>query len=110
MEYTQRIQTVIRQVVDRLKADYRPERIILFGSWAYGEPSEESDLDLLIIKKTDYPFHRRWAEVYQLVNTLVKGIDFSPFVMTPEEIADRQRAHDPFVEEVLTRGKTLYAA
>ena len=110
MEYAQRIQGVIRQVVDRLKSDYQPDRIVLFGSWAYGEPSPESDVDLLIIKKTDQPFHRRWAEVYQLVSPLVKGLDFSPFVMTPKEILARQRARDPFLEEVLTRGKTLYAA
>lgn len=110
MEQTQHIQAVMKQLVDRLKSSYQPERIILFGSWAYGKPSEESDIDLLIIKKTDQPFHRRWADVYQLVYPIVKGIDLSPFVMTPEEISQRQEARDPFIEEILARGKVLYAA
>lgn len=110
MDQPRRVPAVIAQVVERLKARYRPERIVLFGSWAYGEPSAESDIDLLIIKQTDQPFHRRWAEVYRLVDPLVKRIDFSPFVMTPEELTQRQRARDPFVEEILTRGETLYAA
>ena len=104
------IRTRIEQAVDLLKAHYQPERIVLFGSWAYGEPSSESDVDVLIVKQTDQPFHRRWAEVYQLVQPVVTGIDFSPFVMTPEEVAERQRTHDPFLEEILIRGETLYAA
>lgn len=110
MERAEQIRRVVEQIVDRLRATYGPERIVLFGSWAYGTPSEESDVDLLIVKETDQPFHRRWAQVYRLVSPLVKGIDFSPFVMTPQEILRRQRARDPFLEEVLTRGKTLYAA
>lgn len=56
------------------------------------------------------PFHRRWAEVYQLVQPFVRGIDFSPVVMTPQELAQRQQARDPFLEDILGRGKTLYAA
>ena len=106
----QHIRATIAQVVDLLKACYQPERIVLFGSWAYGEPTADSDVDLLIVKQTEQPFHRRWAEVYQLVQPLVKGIDFSPFVMTPEEVAQQQRARDPFLEDILTRGETLYAA
>ena len=42
------IETIVRQVVDA----YRPEKIILFGSYAYGQPNADSDLDLLIIKET----------------------------------------------------------
>lgn len=110
MEPSPSIREVIAQVVERLKARYQPERIVLFGSWAYGDPTAESDVDLLIIKRTPQPFHKRWAEVYQLVQPLVRGVDFSPFVFTPEEVARRTRAHDPFLEEVLSRGQTLYAA
>ncbi len=110
MEHTQRVRETINQVVALLKDRYQPEKLILFGSWAYGEPTEESDVDLLIIKNTNQPFHRRWAEVYQLVQPLVKGLDFSPFVMTPEEMIRKERMGDPFLEEILTRGQVLYAA
>lgn len=110
MDYTHRVNAAIEHLIEVLRTCYQPERIVLFGSWAYGEPSEESDVDLLIIKETPQPFHRRWAEVYQLVQPFVKGIDFSPFVITPQEVAQRQRARDPFLEDILARGTTLYAA
>lgn len=110
MNASHQVRATIEQIVELLKGRYQPERIVLFGSWAYGDPSEDSDVDLLIIKSASQPFHRRWAEVYQLVQPLVRGIDFSPFVMTPEEVTQRQRARDPFLEEILTRGETLYAA
>ncbi len=110
MSASQPIRIMLEQVVELLKARYQPERIVLFGSWAYGTPTMDSDVDLLIVKRTGQPFHKRWAEVYQLVHPLVRGVDFSPFVLTPDEVAQRQRAHDPFLEEVLARGQTLYAA
>ena len=110
MDDIRRIPLVITQVVERLKARYQPERIVLFGSWAAGTPSAESDVDLLIVKRTDQPFHRRWTEVYQLIQPLVRGVDISPIVMTPDEVTQRQRARDPFLEDIFTRGETLYAA
>ena len=105
-----RVDSVLAQVVTVLKSRYQPERIVLFGSWAYGEPSDESDVDVLIVKQTNQPFHRRWAEVSQLLQPVIRGVDFSPFVMTPQEVAQRQRARDPFIEDILSRGETLYAA
>ena len=54
---------LINKLVEAIKINYKPQRIILFGSHAWGNPTEESDIDLLIIKDTDKPFHKRWAEV-----------------------------------------------
>lgn len=110
MERSKQVLATLEQIVELLKARYQPEKVILFGSWAYGTPSQESDVDVLIIKRTEQPFHKRWAEVYRIVSPLVKGVDFSPFVMTPEEVLSRQRARDPFIEEILAQGRTLYAA
>jgi predicted nucleotidyltransferase len=47
-----RTQKVITDIVERLVADYQPQKIILFGSYAYGQPDADSDIDLLIIKDT----------------------------------------------------------
>ena len=73
MQRPYRLQTAIDQVVALLKKNYHSERIILFGSLAYGEPTKENDVDLLIVKDTDQPFHRRWAEVSQLVQPCCEG-------------------------------------
>lgn len=104
------IRKVVEQVVEQLKVVYHPERIVLFGSRAYGTFTPQSDVDLLIVKETNQPFHKRWAEVYRLVQPLVRGIDFSPIVLTPREVAARQHARDPFIEEIFAHGVTLYAA
>ncbi len=61
------MQSVLERVVDALVANYQPERIVLFGSYAYGEPKATSDIDLLILKETDKSFSKRWAEVSELV-------------------------------------------
>jgi predicted nucleotidyltransferase len=46
---------IIKDIVQKLITGYKPEKIILFGSPAYGAPREDSDIDLLIIKETDTP-------------------------------------------------------
>lgn len=97
---------IVRRVVDA----YRPEKIILFGSYAYGKPHADSDLDLLIIKKTSERFIDRWVHVRRLVSDPQRAIPFEPLVLTPEEIAERLAIGDQFVEEILTKGEVLYAA
>jgi len=101
--------STIEQIVQVLIRRYQPERIILFGSYAYGEPDQASDIDLLIVKQTDLPFHKRWAEVCRLVSHLRRGIPFSPFVITPDELDERLALGDPFFREILEKGETLYA-
>ena len=48
-----KMRKLIQEVVERIKTEYQPEKIILFGSYAYGTPNEDSDIDLLIVKDTD---------------------------------------------------------
>lgn len=99
----------IERIVEVLVREYKPEKIILFGYWAYGKPDEESDIDLLIVKKTRKPFHKRWSEVCALVGDVVRKIPFSPFVVTPEELEKRLAIGDQFFEEILEKGRILYA-
>ena len=100
---------VINDIVDRLSVSYRPERIVLFGSFAYGQPTKDSDIDLLIIKETgERPIDRRVA-VRRLAHDPRRRIPFSPLVLTPQEVRQRLDAGDPFIRDILTRGETLYA-
>lgn len=109
MNSTEHIQNVIPFLVDRIKEKYQPEKIILFGSFAYGTPDMSSDIDLLIVKETDMPFHKRWAEVCRIVSDLRHRIPFSPFVLTPNEWQVRCKMNDPFIQEIAEKGKILYA-
>jgi predicted nucleotidyltransferase len=89
-----------------LAAEYRPEKVILFGSMARAAVGEWSDLDLVIIKDTPKPFLQRLKEVALLCRAPV-GVDF--FVYTPHEFDQMIANRNPFIlEEVLRKGKVLY--
>jgi predicted nucleotidyltransferase len=103
------IQPLLRKIVQVLVAKYKPERIILFGSYAYGEPDAASDIDLLILKETDKSFPKRWAEVCELTAEIVGTTPFSPLVLTPTELEGRCAKGDHFFEEILTKGEVIYA-
>ena len=101
MKRDARIEQTLNEIVRRLVADYKPEKIILFGSYAYGEPNEDSDLDMLIVKETPDRLIDRVFTVHRLVTDAYRNIGFEPLVLTPEEIAatvaDRRsvRRRDP---------------
>jgi len=95
---------VVRWIVE----GYQPEKIILFGSYAYGQPHPDSDFDLLIVKQTaDRPIDRRVA-VRMLLRGLTPRVAVSPIVATQGEIENRLAMGDPFANEIITRGRVLY--
>ncbi len=100
---------VIQRIREVLKTRYQPERIVLFGSFATGRQKAESDIDLLIVKRTPQTFHQRLATVRQLVSPLRRGIPFDPIVLTPQELSRRLALGDQFLMDILQSGKVLYA-
>ena len=99
-----------QQIVDKIAKGYAPQKIYLFGSYAWGEPNEDSDLDLLVIKETHARRIDREVEVVQLFDGPSRRLPVDVFVLTPEELERRRRRGDPFVEMILTEGRLLYAA
>lgn len=110
MKRDARIEQALNEIVRRLVADYQPEKIILFGSYAYGEPDEDSDLDMLIVKDTPDCLIDRIFIVHRLVTNAYRNIGFEPLVLTPGEIERRVQIGDQFVAEILEKGEILYAA
>jgi uncharacterized protein len=104
-----KVRRIITEVVDKLKTEYQPERIILFGSYAYGKPNEDSDIDLFIVKNTDKRRVDRFVEVKRLIFDPERHISVSPLVYTPGEIEQRLSLGDGFIEEILSKGEVLYA-
>jgi len=84
---------------------YEPEKIILFGSAARGDTDEYSDLDLIVIKKTDKRFVERLVEAGSFI-PLELSVDI--LVYTPEEFQAMIEEGNPFIEEALKDGKVLY--
>ncbi|MCX5991580.1 MAG: nucleotidyltransferase domain-containing protein [Chloroflexi bacterium] len=69
---------LILDIVDQIKERYEPEKIILYGSYAYGKPTEDSDIDLLIVKETDSRRVDRFVEVKRLIYDPKRRIPISP--------------------------------
>ena|ERR1041384_3154581 len=96
------LRPAIQRIVDALK----PEKIILFGSYAYGKPNQHSDVDLLVVLKTKEPLKERSWMVSRLL--LPRPFPVDILVKTPKEIEKALKTGDFFLEEILTRGKVLY--
>lgn len=94
--------TILKRLVDNLDV----VKIILFGSYASGKPTKDSDLDLLIILNTKEKGLKRYAMVSELLEP--RKIPMDIIVKTPEEMKSRARMFDPFLRTVQRTGKVLY--
>lgn len=96
----------IQNLIEKIKP-LTPERIILFGSYAKGNPKPESDIDLLIIQKTSLKPAQRIGQVLRLVWGHKPHIE--PQVMTPEEFQTAAKNNRFFItQEILPHGKIIY--
>jgi predicted nucleotidyltransferase len=97
----------IRAVAQRIGREFRPRRVILFGSHAYGKPTADSDVDLLVIMPL------RTDPVYKSVEIALKvrpGFPMDMLVRTPAAVRRRVAMGDYFMREILQKGKVLYAS
>jgi predicted nucleotidyltransferase len=103
------IRLLLKDIVERLNKSYGPEKIILYGSYAYGNPTTDSDIDLLIIKDTAERHVDRFVEVKKIIYQPGRNIPVSLLIYTPKKIEERLKMGDYFVAEILAKGKVLYA-
>jgi len=95
----------VSRIVEVLKRDYEPERVILFGSLVEGDMHEWSDIDLLIVKKTTERPIDRILEVSRLIKPRI-GIDL--FVYTPDEFEALVQEKFSFLIGIVGKGNVLY--
>lgn len=96
---------LIQEITEKLIAEYQPEKIILFGSAARGDTDEHSDLDLIIVKKTDKRFVERMVDPILLK---ILPIKTDAFIYTPEEFERMKENENPFIMSALESAKILY--
>lgn len=97
----------IQQLVDRIAREFRPEQIILFGSYAYGTPREDSDVDLLVV----VPFEgNSLHKAVEIVRRVQPPFALDLIARTPEQLRQRLAWNDFLLREVMEKGKVLYAA
>jgi uncharacterized protein len=95
----------ILELSQQIAEAFEPERIILFGSYAYGTPTEDSDVDLLVVLPFEGKAFRKAAEILNSVNPKF-SVDL--LVRTADEIQQRVEWGDFFLREIMEKGKVLY--
>jgi uncharacterized protein len=99
--------TKIRDLTSQIAREFKPDKIILFGSYAYGKPSNNSDVDILVVLRFNGKAVRKAIEIRNKVNA---GMPLDLIVRTPEQLAERLALDDWFMREIVERGRTLYEA
>ena len=97
----------LKEITEKIVKEFQPEKIIFFGSWVWGNPGPDSDVDLLIIKDSQKPRLERKRELYSLL--FPPGVAMDILVYTPEELEESINVNrNLFIEDVVRNGKILY--
>ena len=97
----------IRRVCAQIARLFKPERIVLFGSYAYGRPTADSDVDLLVVMPFDGKGFRKASEIRSRIDA---DFPLDLLVRTPREVNRRLTGGDFFLREITEKGELLYAA
>src|SRR5437764_7893812 len=95
---------VIRKFARRVAECFQPDKIILFGSYAYGTPHEDSDVDILVVM----PARSQLRQAVRISLTCEPCFPLDIIVCTPENMRWRLEEGDSFLREITSRGKVLY--
>jgi uncharacterized protein len=97
----------IRRVTQQVIEQFHPQKVILFGSYAYGEPTMDSDVDLLVVMETEEPLLQTAAKIAASID---HPFPIDILVRTPRELEAAILRHGIFATEIATKGIVLYEA
>src|SRR5580658_94551 len=95
---------VIRRYARAIAAEFHPDKIILFGSYAYGTPHEDSDVDLLVVM----PAYNQHNQAVRILWRLAAPFPLDLIVRTPKEMKWRLEEGESFLTTIVSKGKILY--
>jgi len=96
----------LKESLPNLLRPFHPHKVILFGSYAYGTPHKDSDVDLFVIMDSDESTHARIVKVTKVAKVPFLSMDI--IVRTSKEVQERLAIGDFFVIEILEKGRVLY--
>ncbi len=96
----------IRQAAQKIVDAVHPEKIILFGSHAYGNPTDDSDVDFFVVMESDLRVHKRMILLSEILRPRPFPVDI--ITRTSAELKERLEIGDCFFKEIVTKGKVLY--
>ena len=88
-----------------IAGEFRPELVLLFGSYAYGTPTEDSDVDILVVLPHE---GKGWRIATEIRTRLRPAFPVDFVVRTPKEVRRRLALGDCFMKEIIGKGKVLY--
>lgn len=95
----------VQQIINELAANYHPEKIILFGSYVTGLAHKDSDVDIVVVKKTNKNFYERINDASSSVKHI---LPLDILVYTPEEFKQMSVNNFFVINEILKNGKIVY--
>ena len=95
---------VIRDFARRVAKRFQPDKIILFGSDAYGTPHQDSDVDILVVM----PANNKHSQAVRIRRAVPRPFPMDLLVRTPQEMKWRLAEGDTFHTEIVSKGKVLY--
>jgi predicted nucleotidyltransferase len=97
----------IQELSEKIQREFKPDKIILFGSYAWGTPGENSDVDLLVI----LPYQgKAWRTAASIRERIQPGFPLDILVRNAEQVQARLAMHDTFLTDITQRGKIVYEA
>lgn len=97
----------IKRLVAAIGREFQPQQIVLFGSYVYGQPQNDSDVDLLVVMPFEGPAAYKALETLERVDPPF-AVDL--IVRTPQEVQERLAWNDYFLREITEHGMVLYEA
>ena len=95
----------IRELCERIVQEFQPDKIILFGSYAFGTPTPDSDVDMLVV----LPFTgKNFRKSLEILNRTNPNFPIDLLARNPEDTERRYQEGDPLIREALDHGKVLY--
>ena len=93
---------IVSEIVSKIKKQFKPQKVILFGSYAWGNPTEDSDIDLFIIMESSLRRDKRALQVQKMFSQRTFPLDI--IVYTPEEVKQSLERGNPFIREIMSQG------
>lgn len=100
-------EAAIRDFAGAIARQFKPEKIILFGSYANGHPTPDSDVDLMVIMKHD---RSNVLMANEIRKSIRRQFPLDLFVRRPQDIISRLEMDDWFIRDIVERGEVLYEA
>jgi predicted nucleotidyltransferase len=95
------VDPLIKKISEEIKKKFNPQKIVLFGSYAYGIPKRSSDIDLFIIMDTQLPVRE---QAFLIRKEIKSFIPIDIIVRTPQQVEERIKMGDYFIKQIIQKG------